>query len=147
MDTRPQVDVRLLVVVKAIRHVCRRIARREDAFRVLRSWWWSQPYHQQILETVHKLEEQGNHEVAVVTAHMAYEILTERSIALRFESRGVSFLEEPIAELLPSYSLANRKGQRLYVALSGDAIEAQPFWSRSQRWSAFATRPCIKVGA
>lgn len=69
------------------------------------------------------------YEVCVVTAQMACEICAERVLRKFFAERDVVFLESAIGELLPSYNLSNDKVRKVYVALTGDSIHQQFFWS------------------
>jgi hypothetical protein len=86
-------------------------------------------YPAELLEAARDMVARGRHEVSVVTAQMACEICTERVLRTYFRRKEVTFLEEAIEDLLPSYNLANDKVRRVYVALTGDAIHKQFFWS------------------
>ena len=70
----------------------------------------------------------GDYEVAVVTAQMAAEISSEQSIGTYLARKNVPELEEPLAGLFPSYSLANDRVLKLYTALRGDRLQDRPFW-------------------
>jgi hypothetical protein len=71
----------------------------------------------------------GRFEVAVVTSQMACEVCAERVIRTYFKARGVAYLEAAVESLLSSYNLSNDKVRRLYVALTGDQIQHQHFWT------------------
>ncbi len=86
-------------------------------------------YPRELLESAKEMVLRGRHEIAVVTAQMACEICTERVLRTYFRCKNVTFLENAIEELLPSYNLANEKVRRVYVALTGDTIHQQYFWS------------------
>lgn len=86
-------------------------------------------YPSQLLEAACDMLERERYEVSVVTAQMACEICTERVLRAFFLARGVSFLEDSVDDLLPSYNLSNDKVRKVYVALSGDPIQQQFFWS------------------
>ena len=86
-------------------------------------------YPEQLLETAAEMLERGRHEVSVVTAQMACEICAERVFRAYFIERELSFLEGAVDDLMPSYNLANDKVRSVYVAITGDPIQKQFFWS------------------
>lgn len=86
-------------------------------------------YPQQLLDAAAEMAASGRHEIAVVTAQMACEICVERVLRAYFIGRRVSFLEEAVDDLLPSYNLASEKVRAVYVALTGDPIHQHFFWS------------------
>ena len=86
-------------------------------------------YPKELLESAKEMVLRGQHEISVVTAQMACEICAERVLRNYFRHKQVMFLERAIEDLLPSYNLANEKVRRFYVALTGDAIHQQYFWS------------------
>lgn len=86
-------------------------------------------YPAQLLEAATEMVASGRHEIAVVTAQMACEICADRVLRAYFIGRGVSFLEDAVDDLLPSYNLASEKVRAVYVALTGDQIQQQFFWS------------------
>jgi hypothetical protein len=73
-------------------------------------------------------EGEGRFGIAIVVAHMACEIATERSLSKAFASRGVQFLQDWVTDDLNGYNLANRRIRRLYTALTGDAVHNTSFW-------------------
>jgi hypothetical protein len=88
------------------------------------------PWYRSLLESANRLMSDGQREIAVVTAQMACEIYTETAFSTLFRKKAVQYLEDSIAGLLPSYNLGNDRVRNLYVALTGDNIQDQPFWSR-----------------
>jgi hypothetical protein len=66
--------------------------------------------------------------LATIVAHLACEVAIERSLSDSFARKGIQFLEEPLAEVLNGYNLANDKSWNLYTSLTGDQIQEQPFW-------------------
>jgi hypothetical protein len=70
----------------------------------------------------------GDYAIAVVTAQMAAEIVTEQTMRVLLRHRGVEELDEPLEGLLSSYSLANDRLRSVYEALSGDPIAQASFW-------------------
>src|SRR5688572_1002019 len=50
-------------------------------------------YPERLLRVARKLIDDGEHTVAVVVAHMACEISTERALTRAFAARGCSYLE------------------------------------------------------
>lgn len=87
-------------------------------------------YPQNLLNFARRLIDEGQFSIAVVVAHMACEIATERSLSESFNRKGLKYLEEPIYEFLNGYNLANDKIRKLYTALTGDEIQKQPFWEK-----------------
>jgi hypothetical protein len=86
-------------------------------------------YPGQLLEAASEMLERGRYEASAVIAQMACETCAERVFRAYFGGRGVSFLEEAVDDLLPSYNLASEKVRTLYVALTGDPIQQQFFWA------------------
>ena len=86
-------------------------------------------YPRELLESAKEMTLRSRHEIAVVTAQMACEICAERVLRTYYRFKEVTFLENAIEDLLPSYNLANEKVRRVYVALTGDPIQQQYFWS------------------
>jgi hypothetical protein len=68
-------------------------------------------------------------EMAVVTAHMACEVATERSLSKALRELNKPGLQEAVTDLLNGYNLAREKTRKLYTALTGDQVAQQPFWS------------------
>lgn len=94
-------------------------------------------YPRRLLTLARKLIDDGEFGIAVVVAHVACEVATERTLTDAFAARGVSYLEDSVTELLSGYSLANDRIRKLYRALTGDQIEQAPFWAK---FKASATR-------
>jgi hypothetical protein len=88
------------------------------------------PYHLVLLAAADNLLLQQQPGVAVVTAHMACEIVTEQAIAAAFNRRGLGDLEEVVTAWFQSNNLANDRIRDVYVALTGDRIQDAPFWGR-----------------
>jgi hypothetical protein len=87
------------------------------------------PYHQSLLSAADQLVA-SEPAVAVVTAHMACEIVVEQLVSAAFKSRGIPDLEDAVTALFASNNLANDRVREVYVALTGDAIQSAPFWQR-----------------
>ena len=66
--------------------------------------------------------------IATILAHVACEVAIERSLSDSFAGKGIQSLEESVADVLNGYNLANDKVRNLYTSLTGDEIQAQPFW-------------------
>jgi hypothetical protein len=66
--------------------------------------------------------------IATILAHVACEVASERSLCDSFAGKGIRSLEESVADVLNGYNLANDKVRNLYTSLTGDEIQAQPFW-------------------
>jgi hypothetical protein len=88
-----------------------------------------------MLDKADQLRRSGFGEAAVVTAQSACEIACEWAIAQLLERRGVDFLHGCVDDMIGSYNLAGR-ARELYVTLSGDRVQEQPFW--------FAFTECVK---
>jgi hypothetical protein len=89
------------------------------------------PYDRVLLEAAGSAIERGqggDYAIAVVSAQMAVEIVTEQTIGALLKHRGVPELDEPLEVLISSYSLANDRLRSMYEALSGDPIAQAPFW-------------------
>jgi hypothetical protein len=68
--------------------------------------------------------------IVTILAHLACEVAIERSMSDSFARKGIRSLEEPVADVLNGYSLADEKVRNLYTSLTGDEIREQPFWDR-----------------
>jgi hypothetical protein len=66
--------------------------------------------------------------LATILAHLACEVAIERSLSDSFTRKGIQSLEDTVAGVLNGYNLANDKVLNLYTRLTGDEIQAQPFW-------------------
>jgi len=55
-------------------------------------------------------------------------VAIERSLSDSFARKGIQSLEESVADALNGYNIANDKVRNLYASLTGDEIQAQPFW-------------------
>src|SRR5690349_3921910 len=71
------------------------------------------PYYRELLVSARSLCDRGDHTLAVITAFMACELLTEQAMGWMYEVRGAGFLEAPVAEFIASYNLANERVRRL----------------------------------
>ncbi len=85
-------------------------------------------YSEGLLAVAQGLIDDGQYSIAVVVAHMACEVATERCLSDAFEANDIPHLENPVTNLLNGYNLANKRNRKLYSALTGDAVEDQPFW-------------------
>jgi hypothetical protein len=87
-------------------------------------------YPKQLLNLAQSLIDQGEgrYGIAVVVAHMACEIATERSLSIAFAHKDVEYLRDAVTDLLNGYNLANKRIRKLYTALTGDKIQNEAFW-------------------
>ena len=85
-------------------------------------------YPQSLLNLAKIFMNQGHFSIAVVVAHMACEIASERAISAAFAARGIPELEDPVESFLNGYKLGNPRIRQLYTALTRDEIERNPFW-------------------
>jgi hypothetical protein len=90
-------------------------------------------YPRRLLTLARKLIDDGEFAIAVVVAHMACEVATERTLSEAFAAKGISFLEDSISEFFTGYSLNNDRLRKLYTALTGDQIEQAPFWAKFRK--------------
>ena len=60
--------------------------------------------------------------VAVIVAHMACEIATERSISEALDAKGAQYLKDWVMDLRNGYNLNSDRVRGLYTALTGDDI-------------------------
>jgi len=87
-------------------------------------------YPQMLLTTARKLIDAGEYGIAVVVAHMASEIATERVLSATFSAKGIQYLEESVMEFLNGYNLANNRIRNLYVSLTGKEVHKARFWPK-----------------
>jgi hypothetical protein len=87
-------------------------------------------YPETLLSAARSLIDEGQFSIAVVVAHMACEIATERSLSESFAKRGVQYLEQPVTDLLNGYNLATERIRKLYSALTGDEVQNAGFWQK-----------------
>ena len=66
--------------------------------------------------------------VVTIVSHLACEVAIERSLSDSFARKGIQSLQEPMADVLNGYNIANDKVRNLYTSLTGDEIQEQPFW-------------------
>jgi len=83
----------------------------------------------ELLEAAERLRDDGHHEAAIATAQTACEVCTETTLQALFRIKGITYLTDPVCNLLPNYNLANERVRKLYVALSGDPIQDKSFWN------------------
>ena len=87
-------------------------------------------YPRRLLSVAQSLINSGEFAIAVIVAHVACEVATERVMAAAFTAKGIQDLEKPVKALLPGRNLGNNRIRKLYTALTGDAVQNQPFWSK-----------------
>jgi hypothetical protein len=85
-------------------------------------------YPQKLLTLARRLIDDGEASVAVVVAHMACEIATERSLTEAFVNKGIPHLEDSVTDFLNGYNLANERLRKFYAALTGDEVQTATFW-------------------
>ncbi len=85
-------------------------------------------YPQILLATASDLFDRGEFGIAIVVAHMASEIATERAVSHAFAKKSVQYLEEPVLDFVNGYNLSTLRNRKLYTALTDDLIAEQPFW-------------------
>ena len=87
-------------------------------------------YPRRLLTIGRSLIDQGEPSIAVVVAHMACEVATERRLSEAFVTKGVQYLKDAVTGSFSGYSLRNNRIRGLYIALTGDKVQLTPFWSK-----------------
>ncbi|QQR52473.1 hypothetical protein IPG36_08110 [bacterium] len=87
----------------------------------------SEPY-QSLLDSAARALADGDYKVAVILSQTAIEVYTEKILGQLYRQRGIAYLKPEFENLLINYNLGNTKVSGLYMALSGDDINQQPFW-------------------
>ena len=87
------------------------------------------PYHKVLLQSARRWIAESEFNVAIIVSQMAREVLTEQIFDTIMQKKNVTWLKEPIDDLLPNYNIGNYKVRKLYVALTEDSIQEQSFWS------------------
>ena len=103
-------------------------------------------YPQNLLALCRMLIDEARFSIAVIVAHMACEIATERSLSEAFVSKGLQHLEDSVIDFLNGYNLANDRIRKLYTALTGDEVQNEPFWTKFKT-SAQRRNKIIHAGA
>jgi len=85
-------------------------------------------YPQNLLSLARVLIDEDRSSIAVIVAHMACEIATERSLSEAFVTKGLQYLEASVD--LNGYNLANDRVRKLYTALTGDEVQTAAFWQK-----------------
>lgn len=88
-----------------------------------------EPY-QSLLSSAEAALADGDHKVAVILAQSAVELFTAKILVYLYRERDVEYLKRPFEHLLINYNIGNSKVSELYMALSGDPINQQPFWAQ-----------------
>jgi hypothetical protein len=88
-------------------------------------------YPRKLLSVARDLIDQGEPSIAVVVAHMACEVATERRLSEAFVTKGVQYLKDAVMTgSRTGYSLTNDRILKLYTAVTGDEVQQnQPLWS------------------
>lgn len=87
------------------------------------------PRHLELLKLAQQLCEEDRPDLAVVTAQTACEVYAEVAIREMLRARKIGEFENVIPELLSSYSLMDRRGRRVFHALTGESIQRSEFWA------------------
>ena len=87
-------------------------------------------YPQRLLTLSRRLIDDGEFGIAVVVAHMACEVATERALSEAFANKGISYLEDSVTGFFNGYNLNNDRIRELYTALTGDEVEKTSFWEK-----------------
>jgi hypothetical protein len=90
-------------------------------------------YPQRLMNIARSLiDDEGQFSFAVVVAHTACEIATERSLDEAFVAKGISDrIQDWVKSLNYGYNLGSDRIRRLYTALTGDELQKeQDFWQK-----------------
>jgi hypothetical protein len=86
-------------------------------------------YPRRLLTMARSLIDQGEPSIAVVVAHMACEVATERRMSEAFVTKQVEYLKDAVTSFLNGYSIAlNKRTRDLYITLTGDKVQQTLFW-------------------
>jgi hypothetical protein len=90
-------------------------------------------YWEQLLALGDDLRAREQHGLVVIVAQMACEVRADQIFDALIAARGLTYLQNWIEVTTNENSnLGNQKVRDLYVALSGDTIQTQSFWSDYQ---------------
>jgi hypothetical protein len=81
-----------------------------------------------LIESADTWHEQGHYKEAVILAQIALELFTEKVLGHLYHTRHIEYLKPDFEHLLINYNLGNGKVSSLYMTLSGDHINQEPFW-------------------
>ena len=90
-------------------------------------------YPRELLSLAKKLIDQGEPSIAVVVAHTACEVATERKLSEAFAAISLDYVAAWLRDQLNGYNLANEKNRKLYVSLTGDDVHLTTFWSKFKK--------------
>ncbi len=90
-------------------------------------------YPRALLAYARTLIDNGPPSIAVVVAHMACEIATERRLSDAFIAKGIEDLESAVTAFLSGYSFGSDRFRDLYITLTGDNIKNEAFWSEFKK--------------
>jgi len=85
-------------------------------------------YPQTLLDIAKGLIDAGKFSIAVVVAHIACEVATDRAFTKAFGAKGLDYLEESIGAYFSGSAFSQDRNRKLYTALTGDEIQKEPFW-------------------
>lgn len=87
-------------------------------------------YPRALLGVARRFIDQGDFSIAVVVAHMACEVATERRLSEAFVTKGIQYLEAAVTKFFSGYNLGNEKIRNFYVAITGDHVHDAPLWPK-----------------
>ena len=90
-------------------------------------------YPQRLLSVAKGLIDAGEYSIAVVVAHVACEIATDRAFTKALAAKGLGYLEEPVGAYFSGTVLTQDRNRDLFNALTGDEIQKKPFWEPFKR--------------
>ena len=108
---------------------------RQRAFVAATSHYFSfvptPPYYTELLGVSRQLLTEGRHELAVVVAQMAAELLVEQTITSVAAKKNAILPKRLLRRgQYLNANLASPLVREFYTALTGDQIDSQPFWDK-----------------
>lgn len=82
-----------------------------------------------LIESAETWHNEGHYKEAVIIAQSGLELFTEKVLGALYISRHIEYLKPEFEHLLINYNIGNSKVSSLYMTLSGDDINQEPFWS------------------
>jgi hypothetical protein len=104
-------------------------------FYIQPPWPGRQPYGRQyqprtLLERAYDLIQRGDHDLGVVIAQTACEVLIAQVLNERLEARELGTLRVHITSTIPAYSLNDDRTRKLWDELTGDEINQVSAWRK-----------------
>jgi len=87
------------------------------------------PWSRQLIAFARQINDQGQHQFAVVLAHAACEWATEDALVRLLRHRGLTDnVAEPIVEVFTTTSFTNRQLRKLFTEMTGAEPQKEKWW-------------------